>query len=83
MAASAVWWEERLRDVAAKGEGNATAVIFGLKNRVPDEWRDKTTTELTGKNDGPIQVEDVSPAEKLRGRLDAIASRATGSTAEE
>lgn len=39
------WWENRLRDVAAKGEGNATACIFGLKNRAPSEWRDKTETE--------------------------------------
>lgn len=40
-AASALWWENRLRDNAEKGEGNATAAIFGLKNRAADDWRDK------------------------------------------
>jgi DNA-binding XRE family transcriptional regulator len=41
MAASAIWWENCLRDTAAKGEGNATAAIFGLKNRASEDWRDK------------------------------------------
>jgi len=40
-AASAVWWENCLRNNAQSGEGNATAAIFGLKNRVADDWRDK------------------------------------------
>lgn len=29
---------------------DATSAIFWLKNRQPDKWRDKTTTELTGKD---------------------------------
>lgn len=41
MAASAIWWENCLRNNASKGEGNATAAIFGLKNRAADDWRDK------------------------------------------
>jgi hypothetical protein len=41
-AGSVYAWEQRLRSVALTGEGNATAVIFGLKNRAPDEWREKT-----------------------------------------
>ncbi len=32
-----------------------TAAIFWLKNRQRDKWRDKTETELTGKNGGPLQ----------------------------
>lgn len=40
-AASAQWWESRLRDIATGKDGNAAAAIFGLKNRVSDEWRDK------------------------------------------
>jgi transposase len=47
-AAAAAWWEDRLRDVAEKNEGNATAAIFGLKNRAAEEWRDKTETEHSG-----------------------------------
>lgn len=41
-------WEDRLKTLAEKNEGNATAVIFGLKNRLPDAWRDKTETEHSG-----------------------------------
>ena len=55
-AVSALWWENRLRDVAETNEGNATAAIFGLKNRAADEWRDKQHTELTGADGGPINT---------------------------
>ena len=41
-------WEDRLKNLAEKNEGNATGVIFGLKNRFPDAWRDKTETEHSG-----------------------------------
>lgn len=41
-------WEDRLIKVAEEGGGNATAVIFALKNRQPTEWRDKTETEHSG-----------------------------------
>ena len=46
-AIAALWWENRLRDVAEKNEGNATAAIFGLKNRAADDWRDKQAHEHT------------------------------------
>lgn len=41
-------WEDRLAAVATEGGGNATAVIFALKNRNPAEWRDKTEQEHSG-----------------------------------
>lgn len=41
-------WEDRLKALAEKNEGNATGIIFGLKNRLPDAWKDKTETELSG-----------------------------------
>ena len=47
-AAAASWWEDRLRDVAEKGEGNATAAIFGLKNRAADEWRERQEIDHKG-----------------------------------
>lgn len=47
-AAATLWWENRARSVAMGGEGNPTAVIFGLKNRAPEEWRDKMETEHSG-----------------------------------
>ena len=36
--------------------------------------------QITGKDDGPVQVEDVTAAQFLKERLDAIASRATGAS---
>lgn len=48
-------WEKRLATLASTNEGNATAIIFGLKNRVPDLWRDKTETE----HSGGIKVEKI------------------------
>lgn len=35
---------------------DTTAQIFWLKNRKPVEWRDKRETEITGKDGGPIQL---------------------------
>ncbi len=40
----------------AKIAPDTTAAIFWLKNRRPDEWRDKVQTELTGANGGPVQT---------------------------
>lgn len=47
-ARGAIIWETRLANLADTGTGNATAVIFGLKNRLTDDWRDKTETEHSG-----------------------------------
>ncbi len=41
-----------------------TAGIFWLKNRKPEDWRDRV--EHTGKDGGPIAVSDVSEAEYAR-----------------
>lgn len=40
-AAGAMWWEKTLRQVASTGDGNASAAIFGVKNRSQEEWKDK------------------------------------------
>lgn len=63
--AAAAWWEARLRDIASGEPGNATAAIFGLKNRARDEWADVTRNEHTGADGGPIETADVSPRAKL------------------
>lgn len=62
--ASALWWEDRAIEVATGSEdaGAPAMVIFGLKNRVQHEWRDKTETEHSGPNGGPIQTADVTAA---------------------
>jgi len=36
---------------------DTTAGIFWLKNRQPDNWRDRKITELSGPDGGPIEVE--------------------------
>jgi hypothetical protein len=47
-AASQLWWERRNRGFAETGEGNATAIIFGLKNRAAEDWCDKRDINLSG-----------------------------------
>lgn len=53
MAASAIWWENCLRQNAIKGEGNATSAIFGLKNRASEDWRDRKDVDHTS-SDGSM-----------------------------
>jgi hypothetical protein len=47
---SQVWWERQGRLATFGGtEGfNATSYIFNMKNRFPDEWRDKHEVEHAG-----------------------------------
>jgi hypothetical protein len=53
-----------------------TSRIFALKNAAPDEWRDKQHTELTGKDGGAVQTEEVGQgAAKLAAFLATIAER--------
>lgn len=45
-----------------------TSMIFWLKNRKPDEWRDKRETEVTGSGGGPLTIRWMnSPDEKVGG----------------
>jgi len=53
---------------------DTTAAIFWLKNRRPKEWRDKTDVEMTGKDGGPIQTEDVTAKEIARRMAFALAA---------
>ena len=55
MAASAIWWENCLRNNASRGEGNATAAIFGLKNRAADDWRDKREVDMAHDLSDPMK----------------------------
>ena len=62
-AASAAWWEDQARITATTGDGNASVVIFALKNRVADEWRDKIEQDVTS-SDGsmsPTRIEITAP----------------------
>ncbi len=53
-AGAVFWWEQRARDSAAGGKGNPATIIFGLKNRAADEWRDRI--EHTGADGGAIET---------------------------
>lgn len=44
--------EKTIKQVAP----DTTAQIFWLKNRKPDEWRDKVHQEITGKDGGPVEI---------------------------
>lgn len=56
--AAKIWWERLSRDQASgKVQGNATTLIFNMKNRFKDEYGDMTRHEVTGKNGGPIKRE--------------------------
>lgn len=47
-AKAAHWWELRAMEIAEGGDGNATIVIFGLKNRAKEDWADISRTEHSG-----------------------------------
>jgi len=57
-AKSILWWERRILDLAQNGKGNAKAIIFGLKNRAAQDWRDNIHTEASGKM-APARIECV------------------------
>ncbi len=42
-AKSALWWERRLLELAQNNQGNAKAIILGLKNRAAADWRESHT----------------------------------------
>jgi AraC-like DNA-binding protein len=48
-------------------EGNTTAAIFYLKTQ--GGWREQKDVEISGPNKGPIQVEQLDPAEMRRRAL--------------
>lgn len=61
-----LYWETELHDFAKTGKGNATAIVFGLKNRASSEWSDKIVNEHTGKDGGAIEIASLSSAERAR-----------------
>lgn len=51
-----------------------TSTIFALKNAAAEDWREKVTTELTGKDGGAIEVEDRSAYDIARRIAFALAA---------
>lgn len=54
---------------------DTTAAIFWLKNRRPEEWRDVSRQEHTGKDGGPIQHEELSARDILARRISVLTAR--------
>lgn len=52
-AKCAAWWEKLGRNNAMTGDGNATLVIFGLKNMGIEDWRDRKDVDLSS-SDGSM-----------------------------
>ena len=63
-AKAIAFWERATIKLAMSGEGNATACIFGLKNRASDEWADMTKTDHTS-SDGSMTPKPGLDASKL------------------
>ncbi|WP_209018766.1 hypothetical protein [Endobacterium cereale] len=72
-ARCASWWEALGRKNAVNGGGNATLVIFGLKNMAGEDWRERTSMELSGPAGGAIPIEDKSATPRNLAREIAFA----------
>ena len=61
-AMRARWWEDRAREIALKGGpgGQATMVIFGLKNHAPEDFAE------TSKQEHVVKAEGVNVEERVR-----------------
>lgn len=59
-------------------EYSDTLMQLLLRGRRPGRYKDRVSTELTGKDGGPIQTEDVSPRAVLAEKLAAIHGRTAG-----
>jgi hypothetical protein len=70
-AKCAAWWEKLGRKNAQTGQGNATLVIFGLKNMAPDEWREKQELSITSRSTVKIDP-DMKPEDAARAYQDLM-----------
>lgn len=63
MTFSQAWWEKKGQDCLVMPTGvtfQASAWSRSMAARFPDDWREKTATEHTGPNGGPLQSETVT-----------------------
>ena len=81
-AKRARWWEDRAREIAQNGGpgGQATMVIFGLKNHAPDDFKEVTRQEHTGKDGGPIETQSLTPEQRAAAAV-ALIDEAFGADA--
>lgn len=86
--ASQVWWENKGRERTFDSKDfNALSYIFQMKNRFPQDWRDRQHLEHTGPNGGPLQslnatitldVKDFAPEQREQLRSLLLAAKARG-----
>lgn len=51
-----IWWEKVHRSCAATGEGNSSAIQFGLKNIAPEDYADKVDLNHGGQANNPVKT---------------------------
>jgi hypothetical protein len=68
-AKRARWWEEQALAVAQSGGpgGQATMVIFGLKNHAPEDYKDKTEQEITIRGELAERLDDLRKRRSTQG----------------
>lgn len=78
-AKCAAWWEKLGRNNAITGDGNATLVIFGLKNMAPEDFRDKQEIHQTGTLQHKVSIGEMTD-EELASIASAGSARTTKQT---
>ena len=75
-----IFWEELGIEMVTAGQGNSTAWIFNMKNRFG--WKDKSETELTGKDGAPLGVVVLPEQDETRDNMGSSQRTANGSSKE-
>ena len=62
--------EEMLMECTKSGKGNVVGAIFMLKNRFPNEWRDKRELEVKKEDEKTLTLdEQLAKVELMRSQL--------------
>lgn len=69
------WWEERARESLGDRNFNAALWAKSMSARFPDEYSDRSKLELTGKDGGPVKIDDSQAATKMAAILAAAQER--------
>jgi transcriptional regulator with XRE-family HTH domain len=64
--ASQAWWEEQNRLGLWNRDFNAQAFKVAVQARFPNDYRDKSAVEITGKDGGAIETRELSDIEAAR-----------------
>lgn len=72
---SQAWWEAEVQRGIWSREFNAAAWAKSMSARFPDDYSDRSKLELTGKDGGPVQIDDNQAATKMAAILEAAKAR--------